>query len=233
MPKYGNPAPGSQKGTFSKKNSFFWKSLQISLPWSPQPPQPFKFKSSYARKRDYAQIWKFRPRLPKMEFCKKIHFFEKVSRFRFQWALNNPRHLSLSQVMQENVIMPKYGNSAPGYQKWNYSKKINFFWKGLQISLPTSPQPPQTLSLSQVMQENVILAYYAQIWKFGPRLLKMEFFKKFSFFWKGLQISILTSPQARADIKFKSSYARKHIIKKVESRTQLLNTECRSYQSFT
>ena len=29
------------------------------------------------------------------------------------------------------------------------------------------------------------------------------------------------------------SYARKHIIKKVESRTQLLNPEWRSYQSFT
>ena len=128
----------------------------------------------------YAQIWKFNPRLPKMESFKKIPFFEKVSRFRFQRALNHP----------------------------------------------------QTLSLSQVMQENVILDYYGQIRKFGPRLSKMEFFKKFSFFWKGLQISLLTSPQPPADIKFKSSYARKHI-KKVESRTQPLNPEWRSYQSFT
>ena len=83
-----------------------------------------KFKSNYARKRDYAQIWKFGPRLPKMEFFKKNHFFEKISRFCFQRALNHS----------------------------------------------------QTLSLSQVMQKNVILAYYAQIWKFGPRLPKMEFF---------------------------------------------------------
>ena len=90
-----------------------------------------------------------------MEFFKKIHFFEKVSIFRFQLAFNHP----------------------------------------------------QTLSLSQVMQENVILAYYAQIWKFGPRLPKMEFFKKFSLFRKGLQISLLTSPQPPADIMFKSSYA--------------------------
>ena len=30
----------------------------------------------------------------------------------------------------------------------------------------------------QGMQENLILACYAQIWKFGPRLPKMEFFKK-------------------------------------------------------
>ena len=69
------------------------------------------------------------------------------------------------------------------------------------------------------MRENVILAYYAQILKFGPRLPKMEFFKKFLLFWKSLQILLLTSPQPPADIKFKSSYARKYIIKKVESTT--------------
>ena len=89
-----------------------------------------EFKSSYARKRDYAQIWKLILRLPKMEFFKKVLFFEKVSRFCFQRALNHP----------------------------------------------------QTLSLSQVMQENVVLAYYAQIWKIGQRLPKIEFFKEFLFF---------------------------------------------------
>ena len=52
--------------------------------------------------------------------------------------------------MQENVIMPKYGNSAPGFQKMEFFKKISFFWKGLQISLLTSPQPPA------VMQENIL-----------------------------------------------------------------------------
>ena len=129
MPKYGNSAPSSQKWNFSKIFSFLWKGLQISLLMSPQPPPDIKLKSSYARKRDYAQIWKFSPRLPKMEFFKKNHFFEKFSRIRFQRALNHP----------------------------------------------------QTLSLNQVMQENVILAYYAQIWKFGPRLPKMKFFKKISY----------------------------------------------------
>ena len=116
-----------------------------------------------------------------MEFFKKNHFFETVSRFRFQRAL----------------------------------------------------KLPQTLNLSQVMQENLILACYSQIWKVGPRLPEMEFCKTFSVFRKGLQISLLTSPQPPADIKFKSSYARKHIIKKVESMTQLLNPEWMSYQSFT
>ena len=59
------------------------------------------------------------------------------------------------------------------------------------------------------MQENLTLAYYAQIWKFGPRPKKMEFFKIFSFLWKGLQILLLTNPQPPPDIKFKSGYARK------------------------
>ena len=42
-----------------------------------------------------------------------------------------------------------------------------------------------------------------------PRAPKMEFFNIFSFLWKGLQISLLTSPQPPPDIKFKSSYARR------------------------
>ena len=69
------------------------------------------------------------PQTPKNRICQKVLFFEKVSRFRFQQALNHP----------------------------------------------------QTLSSSQVMQENVVLAYYAQIWKIGPRLPKIEFFKNFNF----------------------------------------------------
>ena len=92
-----------------------------------------KFKSSYAGKLDFSLLcpnMEIQPMLPKMEYFKKNYFFEKVSEFRFQRALKHP----------------------------------------------------QTLSLSQVMQENVILAYYAQIWKFGPRLPKMAFFKKFLFF---------------------------------------------------
>ena len=69
-----------------------------------------------------------------------------------------------------------------------------------------------------------MLAHHAQIWKFSPTPPKMEFFKIFLFLGKGLQISLLSRPQPPPDIKFKSSYARKQI-KKVESRTQLLNPE--------
>ena len=71
---------------------------------------------------------------------------------------------------------------APGSQKWNFSKIIHFFEKVSRFRFQQALNHPQTLSLSQVMQENVILAYYAQIWKFGPRLPKIEFFKKISFF---------------------------------------------------
>ena len=88
--------PHAPKNEIFQKNSFFWKGLQISLPTSPQPPPDIKFKSSYARKYDYAQIWKFSPVLLKMKFFKKIHFFEKVSRFPFQRALNHLQTLNLS-----------------------------------------------------------------------------------------------------------------------------------------
>ena len=60
------------------------------------------------------------PQTPKNGIFQKSSFFEKVSRFRFQRALNHLQTLSLSQVMQENVIIPKYGNSAPDSQKWNF-----------------------------------------------------------------------------------------------------------------
>ena len=63
-----------------------------------------------------------------------------------------------------------------------FFQKNYFFEKVSRFRFQQALKHPQTLSLRQVMQENVILAYYAQIWKFGPRLSKMEFFKKFSFF---------------------------------------------------
>ena len=61
----------------------------------------------------YAQIWKFGPRLPKMEFFNFFHFLWKGLQISLLTSLQPPQTFSLSQVMQENVIMPKYGNSAP------------------------------------------------------------------------------------------------------------------------
>ena len=57
-----------------------------------------------------------------------------------------------------------------------------FFEKVSRFRFQRALHQPQTLSLCQVMQENVVLAYYTQAWKIGPRLPKIEFFKKFLFF---------------------------------------------------
>ena len=130
----------------------------------------------------YAQIWKFGPGYPKMEFFKNFSFLWKGLHISLPTSPQPPQTLSLSHVMQENVIMPKYGNSAPDSQKWNFSKKVLFFEKVSRFRFQRALHQPQTLSLSQVIQENVVLAYYAQIWKIGPRLPKIEFFKKFLFF---------------------------------------------------
>ena len=44
-----------------------------------------------------------------------------------------------------------------------------------------------------------------------PQAPKNGIFQNFSFLWKALQISLLTSPQPPPDIKFKSGYARKRV----------------------
>ena len=58
--------------------------------------------------------------------------------------------------MQENLIMPKYGNSAPSSQKWNFSKFFHFFEKVSRFRFQRALNHPQALSLSQVMQENIL-----------------------------------------------------------------------------
>ena len=176
MPKYGNSAPGPQKWNFIKIFSFLWKGLQISLLTSPQPRPNIKFKSSYARKRDFGLL------CPKMEI--------------------QPR-------------APKNG----------VFQKKSFFWKGLQISLLTSPQPRPNIKFKSSYARKRDFGLLCPKMEIQPRAPKNGVFQKKSFFWKGLQISLLTSPQLPADIKFKSSYARKHIITKFESRTQHLNPE--------
>ena len=132
-----------------------------------------------------------------------------------------------------------FGLLCPNMEIWPQAlkngifQKNSFFWKGLHISLPTSRQPTPEIKFKSSYARKLDFGLLWPNMENRPQAPKMEFFKKFSFFWKGLQISLLTSPQPPADIKFKSNYARKHIIKKVDSRTQLLNPEWRSYQSFT
>ena len=91
------------------------------------------------------------PQAPKNGiFQKKIHFFEKVSRFRFQRALNHPQTLSLSQVMQENIL----------------SKKLNL---GLNFSTPSGGV------ISPLLKESMIQAVKLMIGKlFMSRMSQLQ-----------------------------------------------------------
>ena len=133
----------------------------------------------------HAPIWKFGPGPPKMEFFKIFSFLWKGLQILFQTSPQPPQILSLSQVMQENLILAYYApiwKFGPEPPKLEFFKFFSFYGKVSRFRFQLALNHPQALSLNQVMQENVILAYYAQIWKFGPRLPKMEFFNKFSFF---------------------------------------------------
>ena len=63
-----------------------------------------------------------------------------------------------------------------------FQKKFIFFEKVPRFRFQRALNHPQTLSLIQVMQENVILVIMPKYGNSGPRLPKMEFFKKISFF---------------------------------------------------
>ena len=74
--------------------------LQISLPTSPQPPPPpdIKFKSNYARKRDFGLLcpnMEVRPQAPKNEIYQKIFIFLKRSS---NFASNEPSTICRHKV---------------------------------------------------------------------------------------------------------------------------------------
>ena len=96
MPKYGNSAPGGRENEFFRKFLIFMERSLNFASNEPSTTPDIKFKSSYARKLDFSLLCpniEIQPQAPKNGiFQKKIHFFEKVSRFRFQRALNHPRH---------------------------------------------------------------------------------------------------------------------------------------------
>ena len=84
------------------ENEFFRKFLifmERSLSFASNEPSTtpdIKFKSSYARKLNFSLLCpniEIQPQAPKNGiFQKKFIFLKKVSRFRFQRALNHPRH---------------------------------------------------------------------------------------------------------------------------------------------
>ena len=183
-------SPRLQKWSFSKKFIFLKRSPDFASK-EPSTTPDIKFKSSYARKCDYAQIWKFSPMLQKWNFSKK--FILSL----LKTIINKKYNITL--IINNLGNYNKYINiSYYTKYKQNRINNIIFFWKVLQISLPTSPQPLPDIKCKISYARKRDFGYYAQIWKFGPRLPKIEFFKKISFFCKGLQILLLTSPQPLA-----------------------------------
>ena len=114
--------------------------------------------------------------------------------------------------MQENLILAYYAQIwkfGPGHPKLKFFKIFSFLWKGLQISLQTSPQPPPDIKFKSSYARKRDFGLLCPNMEIRPQAPKNGIFQKNSFLWEGLQISLLTSPQPPPDIKFKSSYARK------------------------
>ena len=86
MPKYGNSAPDPKNEIFQIFFIFVERSPDFASN-EPSTTPDIKFKSSYARKRDFGLLcpnMEIQPQAPKNGiFQKKIHFSEKVFRFRF------------------------------------------------------------------------------------------------------------------------------------------------------
>ena len=68
---------------------------------------------------------------------------------------------------------------GPRTPKNGIFQKKPFFEKVSRFRFQRAPNLSQTLSLSQVMQEKSILAYYAQIWSSAPGSQKWNFSKNF------------------------------------------------------
>ena len=121
--------------------------------------------------------------------------------------------------------MPKIGNSAPGSQNGIFQKNFIFLKRPPDLA---SNEPSTTPDIK-------FKSSYARKRDFGllcpnmeirPQAPKNGIFQKIFIFLK--RSSDFTSNECSTTC----SYARKHIIKKVESRTHFLNPEWRSYQSF-
>ena len=101
---------------------------------------------------------------------------------------------SYARKLDFSLLCPNMEIQPQAPKNGIFQKKILFFDKVSRFR----PQPPLDIKFKSSYARKRDFGYYAQIWKFGPRLPKMEFFKKISFFWKGLQISLLTSSQPLA-----------------------------------
>ena len=70
----------------------------------------------------------------------------------------------------------------PRAPKIEFFKSLSFLWKGLQISLPTSPQPPPEINFKSSYARKRDFGLLCPNMEIRPQAPKMEFFKKFSFF---------------------------------------------------
>ena len=75
--------------------------------------------------------------------------------------------------------MPKYGN--PGPLKWNFSK-VFLFLEGLQISLPTSPQPPPDIKSKSSYVRKRDFGLLCPNMEIRPQAPKNGLFQKFFIF---------------------------------------------------
>ena len=109
----------------------------------------------------------------KMNFFRKFLIFTERS---LNFASNEPLTTpdikfksSYARKLDFSLLYPKMEIQPMAPTNGIFQKKFIFFEKISRFRFQQTLNYPQTLSLSQVMRENVILAYYAQIWKFGPK----------------------------------------------------------------
>ena len=130
----------------------FLISMERSLNFASNEPSntpDINFKSSYARKLDFSLLcpnMEVQPQTPKNGiFQKKFIFLKRSPDFASNEPLTTPDiKFKLSYARKRD-----FGYYAQIWKFGPWLPKISFFWKGLQISLLTNPQPPA------VMQENI------------------------------------------------------------------------------
>ena len=98
------------KNEIFQKDFIFLKRPPDFASNEPQPPPDIKFKSSYARKRDFGLLcpnMKIRPQAPKNGIFQKISIFLKRSSDFDSNESSTTCRQSLSQVMQKNILSKK------------------------------------------------------------------------------------------------------------------------------
>ena len=141
---------------------------------------------------------KIRPQAPKNGIFQNFFIFMERS---LNFASNEPSTTpdikfksSYARKLDFSLLCPNM-EIQPQAPKNGIFQKKSFFLKRSPDFASNEPLTTPDIKFKSSYARKRDFGYYAQICKFGSRLPKMEFFKKISFFRKGLQISLLTSPQ--------------------------------------